>query len=235
MHNIDTQEKEKFDALGHDWWNVRGNFRPLHDLNPVRITYIKKRVDLPGKTVLDAGCGGGILSEAMAGMNARVTGIDISETTLNSAKEHSSRAGLAIRYELSSPEEYAAGYPQQFDVVTCMELLEHVPDPFSVVSACARLVKPGGHVFFSTINRTIKAYMLAILGAEYLMKLLPAGTHQYDKFIRPHELARWCRPAGLEVLDISGILYLPFLHHAVLVPDTGVNYLVHARRRSIQP
>ncbi|MGH8119047.1 MAG: bifunctional 2-polyprenyl-6-hydroxyphenol methylase/3-demethylubiquinol 3-O-methyltransferase UbiG, partial [Gammaproteobacteria bacterium] len=156
MHNVDAQEKRKFDALSHEWWDARGNFRPLHDLNPVRITYINKRAGLNGKAVIDVGCGGGILSEAMAGMNASVTGIDISEASLACAKEHSTQTGLAVQYVMSSPEEYAERFSQQYDVVTCMELLEHVPNPLSVVSACARLSKPGGDIFFSTINRTLK-------------------------------------------------------------------------------
>jgi len=229
MVNIDVKEKRKFDAWGQEWWETGGNFRPLHDLNPVRVAYINDRAGLKGKTVVDVGCGGGILSEAMAAMSAGVTGIDISERSLACAKEHSMRAGLSIQYELSSPEEYASRCSHQSDIVTCMELLEHVPNPLSVVSACAQLSKPGGHIFFSTINRTLKAYALAILGAEHLLHLLPAGTHQYEKFIRPHELAGWCRQSGLEVLDISGILYIPFLHHAALSRDSSVNYLLHAR------
>lgn len=228
-NNIDVHEKRKFDALGHAWWEERGEFSPLHDLNPVRVTYINDRAGLKGKTVVDVGCGGGILSEALARIGTTVTGIDISEVSLSCAKAHSLQEGLAIQYEMSSPEDYAASTRHQYDVVACMELLEHVPDPLSVVTACAHLAKPGGQLFFSTINRTLKAYILAILGAEHLLKLLPAGTHQYEKFIRPHELAGWCRQAGLEVLDISGILYNPFLHHAALSRDTRVNYLLHAR------
>lgn len=229
MLNIDNAEKIKFDALGHDWWNTRGNFRPLHEINPARIAYLNARAGLNGKTVVDVGCGGGILAEAMAGMNARVTGIDISEETLKCARDHGMQAGLSIRYETCSPEDFAATMEHQYDVVTCMELLEHVPDPLSVVAACARLARPGGQVFFSTINRTVKAYLLGILGAEYLLKLLPADTHHYAKFIRPSELAAWCRHTGLEILDITGILYIPFLHRAELTTDTGVNYLLHAR------
>ena len=229
MLNIDNAEKIKFDALGHDWWNPRGNFRPLHEINPARIAYINMHAGLNGKTVVDVGCGGGILAEAMAGRNARVTGIDISEVTLECARRHGMQAGLSIKYETCSPEDFAATMEHQYDVVTCMELLEHVPDPLSVVAACAQLARPGGHVFFSTINRTVKSYLLGILGAEYILKLLPAGTHHYAKFIRPSELAAWCRHTGLEVLDITGILYIPFLHRAELTADTGVNYLLHAR------
>lgn len=229
MLNIDNDEKRKFDALGHEWWDARGSFRPLHEINPARIAYINARAELQGKTVIDVGCGGGILTEALAGMNAGVTGIDISEASLQCARQHSMQAGLPIRYETCSPEDYAAKNAHQYNVVTCMELLEHVPDPLSVVNACAQLARPGAHVFFSTINRTVKAYLLGILGAEYLLKLLPAGTHHYAKFICPSELAAWCRHSGLEVMDITGILYVPFLHRAVLTGDTGVNYLLHAR------
>jgi 2-polyprenyl-6-hydroxyphenyl methylase/3-demethylubiquinone-9 3-methyltransferase len=229
MLNIDNEEKKKFDALGHEWWNVRGNFRPLHEINPARTAYINACTGLQGKKVIDIGCGGGILTEAMAGMYAVVTGIDISEESLICARQHGRQAGLSIHYEASSPEEYADKHEHQYDIVTCMELLEHVPDPQSVISACAQLAQPGGHVFFSTINRTARAYVLGILGAEYILKLLPAGTHRYAKFIRPAELASLCRHAGLEVLDITGIFYVPFLHRAVLTRDTSVNYLLHAR------
>ena len=229
MLNIDNVEKRKFDDLGHDWWNARGNFRPLHEINPARIAYINAHAGLNGKTVVDVGCGGGILAEAMAGMDARVTGIDISEESLKCARHHGLQTELSIQYATSSPEDFAAKMAHQYDVVTCMELLEHVPDPFSVVAACAQLARPGGHVFFSTINRTVKAYLLGILGAEYLLKLLPAGTHHYAKFIRPSELASWSRHAGLEVMDITGIFYNPFLHRAELTADTGINYLLHAR------
>ena len=229
MLNIDNDEKRKFDALGHEWWNVRGNFRPLHEINPARTAYINVRTGLQGKKVIDVGCGGGILAEAMAGMNAGVTGIDISEESLKCAQQHCRQAGLSIQYEACSPEDYADKNEHQYDIVTCMELLEHVPDPPSVISACAQLARPGGHVYFSTINRTARAYLLGILGAEYLLKLLPAGTHHYAKFIRPSELASWCRHAGLEVMDITGIFYVPFLHRAILTGDTSVNYLLHAR------
>ena len=229
MLNIDSAEKRKFDALGHDWWNARGTFRPLHEINPARIGYINARAGLKEKTVIDVGCGGGILAETMAGMNACVTGIDISEESLKCARRHALQAGLSILYEACNPEDFATKNKHRYDVVTCMELLEHVPDPLSVVVACAQLARPGGHVFFSTINRTLKAYLLGILGAEYLLKLLPTGTHHYAKFIRPSELASWCRHAGLEVIDITGILYIPFLHRAALTRDTGVNYLLHAR------
>lgn len=229
MLNIDNDEKRKFDALGQEWWNARGHFRPLHEINPARASYINARVGLQGKTVVDVGCGGGLLAEALAVMNASVTGIDISEESLQCARQHGKQTGLSIQYETSNPEDFSAQMAHQYDVVTCMELLEHVPDPHSVVSACARLAKPGGQVFFSTINRTVKAYLLGILGAEYLLKLLPAGTHHYAKFIRPSELVSWCRHSGLEVLDITGILYNPFLHRAVLTRDPGVNYLLHAR------
>lgn len=230
MLNIDRQEQEKFEAWGQDWWQPEGYFRPLHDLNPLRLDYINARAGLAGKHVLDAGCGGGILSEAMAAKGANVTGIDISATALDCARQHAARGRLPIQYHLENPEQHAAGNAQRYDIVTCLELLEHVPDPLSVITACVQLVKPDGAVFFSTINRTVRAYLLAVLGAEHLLKLLPAGTHHYEKFIRPSELAAWCRQAGLEIMDISGVIYLPFLRRAFLGGDTGVNYLVHARR-----
>ena len=229
MLNTDMDEKRKFDALGQEWWETRGSFRALHDINPIRVTYINERAGLKNKTVVDIGCGGGLLTEGMARVGACVTGIDISAVSLTCARQHSMRSGLSIQYDLSTPEEYAARMKHHFDVVTCMEMLEHVPDPYAVVNACAHVVRPGGHLFFSTLNRTARAYLLAILGAEHLVKLLPAGTHHYAGFIRPSELAAWCRQAGLEILDITGILYIPFLHKAVLTGDTGVNYLLHAR------
>ena len=229
MLNTDMDEKRKFDALGQEWWETRGSFRALHDINPIRVTYINERAGLKNKTVVDIGCGGGLLTEGMARVGACVTGIDISAVSLTCARQHSMRSGLSIQYDLSTPEEYAARMKHHFDVVTCMEMLEHVPDPYAVVNACAQVVRPGGHLFFSTLNRTARAYLLAILGAEHLVKLLPAGTHHYAGFIRPSELAAWCRQAGLEILDITGILYIPFLHKAVLTGDTGVNYLLHAR------
>ena len=229
MLNIDMNEKRKFDALGQEWWETRGSFRALHDINPVRITYINERAGLKNQSVVDVGCGGGLLTEGMARMGACVTGIDISAVSLTCARQHCMRSGLPIQYDMSSPEEYAARMKHQFDIITCMEMLEHVPDPQAVVNACAQLARPGGHLFFSTLNRTARAYMLAILGAEHLLKLLPAGTHHYAGFIRPSELAAWCRQSGLEIMDITGILYIPFFHKAVLTGDTGVNYLLHAR------
>jgi ubiquinone biosynthesis O-methyltransferase len=229
MQNIDVNETAKFEAAAREWWNPDGPFRPLHVLNPVRLQYILDRVELKDKTIIDIGCGGGLLSESMARMQARVTGIDISGTTLNVARQHSAGSGLAIQYEISSPEDFASRTSQQFDVVACMEMLEHVPDPGSVIRACARLMKPGGQVFFSTINRTLLSYALAILAAERILRILPPGTHDYARFIRPSELAAWCRDCGMQVLDITGIQYIPFLGRATLQKDTAINYMMHAR------
>jgi len=222
--NADPSELEKFSALAHRWWDPQGEFRPLHDLNPLRLAWIDGLAQLRGKTVLDVGCGGGILAEAMARLGARVTGIDLSEKPLKVAQLHLLESGVAVDYHLASAEDFAARNGELFDIVTCMEMLEHVPDPSSTVAACARLVKPGGRVFFSTINRNPKSYLLAVIGAEYILKLLPRGTHDYARFIKPSELSRWCRDAGLETIELKGMSYNPLTNEYRLGEDCDVNY-----------
>ncbi|MCU7836891.1 MAG: bifunctional 2-polyprenyl-6-hydroxyphenol methylase/3-demethylubiquinol 3-O-methyltransferase UbiG [gamma proteobacterium symbiont of Taylorina sp.] len=227
--NVDPQEVAKFEAMSTRWWDKNGEFKPLHDLNPARLEYIKQRaIGLAGKNVLDVGCGGGILSESMAHEGAHVTGIDMGDANLTIAKMHLYESGEKVTYKKMMVEELVEQQPEQFDVVTCMEMLEHVPDPGSVISACKKLVKPDGHVFFSTVNRNAKSYAMAIVGAEYIMKLLPKGTHDYKKFIRPSELDQWIRQAELKTLNISGMTYNPLTGHCVLSDDVDINYLVHA-------
>ncbi|OFZ94060.1 MAG: bifunctional 3-demethylubiquinol 3-O-methyltransferase/2-polyprenyl-6-hydroxyphenol methylase [Betaproteobacteria bacterium RIFCSPLOWO2_02_67_12] len=228
--NVDPAELAKFSELAHRWWDPASEFRPLHEINPLRLDWIANRAPLAGKAVLDVGCGGGILSEAMARLGAGVTGIDLSEKALKVAQLHLLEGRLAVQYELESAESLAGSRAGQFDVVTCMELLEHVPDPASTVAACARLAKPGGQVFFSTINRNPKAYLFAVIGAEYLLKLLPRGTHDYARFIRPSELARWCRAAGLRERELAGMTYNPLTQHYRLGSDCDVNYLLHCAK-----
>jgi 2-polyprenyl-6-hydroxyphenyl methylase/3-demethylubiquinone-9 3-methyltransferase len=224
QQNADPAELAKFGALAHRWWDPQGEFRPLHELNPLRLAWIDGLAPLAGKAVLDVGCGGGILSEAMARLGARVTGIDLSERPLKVAQLHLLESGLSIQYELKSAEQYSEQFAGAFDVVTCMELLEHVPDPASTVAACANLVKPGGRVFFSTINRNPKSYLFAVIGAEYLLGLLPRGTHDYARFIRPAELSRWCRDARLDLLELKGMTYNPLTGVYRLSADCSVNY-----------
>ena len=228
--NADELELQKFSALAHRWWDPNSEFKPLHDINPLRLNYIDQHAHLPGKKVLDVGCGGGILSESMATRGALVTGIDLGEKPLKVAKLHLLETGQQVDYRLIAAEDMAAEQPEQFDVVTCMEMLEHVPDPASIVRACAQLVKPGGHLFFSTINRNPKSYLFAVIGAEYLLNLLPRGTHDYAKFIKPSELARFCRDAGLQVPEVIGMSYNPLSQIYSLGPDTSVNYLLAARK-----
>lgn len=230
--NADPAELQKFSDLAHRWWDPESEFRPLHEINPLRLGWINSIAPLKGKKVLDVGCGGGILSEGMADHGADVTGIDLGEKALRVAKLHLLESGLSIDYKLQSAESLAEEQPGQFDILTCLEMLEHVPDPASVVDACARLVKPDGHVFFSTINRNPKAYLLAVIGAEYVLGLLPRGTHDYAKFIKPSELARHCRAAGLEVREMTGLTYNPLTTNYSLSRDTDVNYLIHATRNS---
>jgi 2-polyprenyl-6-hydroxyphenyl methylase/3-demethylubiquinone-9 3-methyltransferase len=225
--NADPQELEKFSALAHRWWDPSSEFRPLHQINPLRLDWIDRLAPLAGKSALDIGCGGGILAEAMARRGARVKGVDLSDKALKVAQLHSLESRVAVDYEAISAEDLAARSPAAYDVVTCMELLEHVPDPGSTVRACARLVRPGGHVFFSTINRNLKSYLFAVIGAEYVLKLLPKGTHDYARFVRPSELARHCRDAGLAVREIKGMTYNPLTRTYALGTDADVNYLVH--------
>lgn len=231
--NVDQAEIAKFEALADRWWDPHGEFKPLHDINPLRLDFIDARAGLAGRRVLDVGCGGGILAEAMAHRGADVTGIDLGEAPLAVARQHARESGVAIGYRRVSVEEMAAAHPGEFDVVTCLEMLEHVPDPGSVVHACATLVKPGGQVFFSTLNRNPKAYALAVLGAEYLLRLLPRGTHDYRRFIRPSELAGWCREAGLDVREQNGLVFHPLTRrYALSTHDVSVNYLMHCRREA---
>jgi 2-polyprenyl-6-hydroxyphenyl methylase / 3-demethylubiquinone-9 3-methyltransferase len=222
--NADPAELAKFGELAHRWWDPHGEFRPLHDLNPLRLGWIDGLAKLAGKRVLDVGCGGGILSESMARLGAKVTGIDLSEKPLRVAQLHLLESDVKVDYLKASAEEHAEANPAAYDIVTCMELLEHVPDPASTVAACAKLAKPGGRVFFSTINRNPKAYALAVIGAEYLLRLLPRGTHDYARFIKPSELSRWCRAAGLETLALKGMTYNPVTDAYRLGDDCDVNY-----------
>lgn len=229
--NADPAELAKFSDLAHRWWDPESEFRPLHQINPLRLGWIDGLASLEGKAVLDVGCGGGILSDSMARKGAQVTGIDLSTKALKVAQLHALEAGTAnVRYREVSAEAMAAEMPGQFDVVTCMEMLEHVPDPSSVVRACSQLVKPGGWVFFSTLNRNPKSFLFAIIGAEYVLQLLPKGTHEYAKMIRPSELAAFCREAGLELVQTRGMEYNPFTRRYWLSADTSVNYLFAARR-----
>ncbi|WP_295384934.1 bifunctional 2-polyprenyl-6-hydroxyphenol methylase/3-demethylubiquinol 3-O-methyltransferase UbiG [uncultured Thiodictyon sp.] len=229
--NVDPGEIGKFEALAARWWDPLSECKMLHELNPLRLEYIDRAAGLAGREVLDVGCGGGILSESMASRGAHVLGIDMGETPLRVAELHTLESGIAVDYRRIPAEALAAERPASFDVVTCTELLEHVPDPGSVVAACARLVRPGGLVFFSTLNRNLKSYLLAILGAEYLFKMLPTGTHDFNRFIRPAELDRWIRAAGLRTLDITGLTYDPLTRVFALNPtDVDVNYLVTCRR-----
>jgi len=225
--NIDHAEIRKFEALASRWWDPNSEFRPLHEINPLRMGFITGKVTLAGKQVLDVGCGGGILSEAMAHQGAEVTGIDLAEASLAVARLHQLESGLSVRYENIAVEALAAREPQRYDVVTCLEMLEHVPDPASVVAACARLLKPGGHLFFSTINRNPKAYLFAIVGAEYVLNLLPRGTHDYSKFIRPSELMAWCRSSDLACGEMIGMHYNPVSKRYSLGPGVDVNYIGH--------
>lgn len=226
--NVDAAEIAKFEAVARRWWDRHGEFKPLHDINPLRLNYIEKRAALPERQILDLGCGGGILSEGMAHRGARVTGVDMGEAPLQVARLHALESELDIEYRKTTVEALAATHSDCYDIITCLEMLEHVPDPESVILACRTLLKPGGHLFLATINRNPKAYLLAILGAEYVLKMLPRGTHNFAKLIRPSELVRWLRRHGFELQDITGMSFNPLTQRYKLTPDTDVNYLVHA-------
>ena len=230
MTNADPLELEKFSELAHRWWDPQSEFKPLHDINPLRLDYIDSIEKLQQKQILDVGCGGGILAESMAARGAIVTGIDLAEKPLKVAELHLIESGRQVDYRKISAEALAAERPASFDAVTCMELLEHVPDPASTIAACAALVKPGGHVFFSTINRNPKAYLFAIIGAEYVLRMLPRGTHDYARFIKPSELSAMCRRAQLTVGGLSGMTYNPFTQRYALEADASVNYILHTTR-----
>jgi 2-polyprenyl-6-hydroxyphenyl methylase/3-demethylubiquinone-9 3-methyltransferase len=228
--NHDPAEIARFDATAQRWWDPHGEFRPLHVLNPVRLNYVDSRASLRGKRVLDVGCGGGLLSEAMASRGASVTGIDLAPLTIEVAELHSLESNVPVRYLREAAETHATHAAATYDVVTCMEMLEHVPEPDSVLRALHALVRPGGHVFVSTLNRNLKSYLLAIIGAEYALNLLPRGTHTYERFIKPSELARWARAAGLQLQDVAGLEYDPFENVARQGTDVDVNYMMHLRR-----
>lgn len=228
--NADPLELQKFGDLAHRWWDPESEFKPLHQINPLRLAWIDNIAALSGKTVVDVGCGGGILTEGMAEHGATVTGIDLSEKALGVARLHLFESGKQVTYREISAEAFSEEAEGRFDVVTCLEMLEHVPNPASTVAACGRLAKPGGHVFFSTLNRNTKAYLFAVIGAEYVLNLLPRGTHDYAKFIKPSELSRYCRNTNLNVLDLIGLTYNPLTKTYALGADTAVNYLVHAIR-----
>jgi 2-polyprenyl-6-hydroxyphenyl methylase / 3-demethylubiquinone-9 3-methyltransferase len=230
--NVDPDEIAKFEKLAARWWDPTSEFRPLHEINPLRLDWIDARAPLAGKKVLDVGCGGGILSESMAARGAQVTGIDLGEAPLAVARLHLKESRQQVDYRHFATEDLAREQPGTFDVVTCLEMLEHVPDPAATVAACAQLVKPGGQVFFSTLNRNPKSWLFAIVGAEYILKLLPRGTHDYMKFIRPSELERWSRQAGLHVREFTGMHYNPLTQHYSLGPGVDVNYLVQTVREA---
>ena len=230
QHNVDDAEIAKFDALASRWWDPAGEFRPLHEINPLRLDYIRQRAALTGSRALDIGCGGGILAESMAADGAVVTGIDMADGPLAVARLHQAESGTNVDYQRSTAESYASEHAAEFDLVTCLEMLEHVPQPMKVVAACTELVRPGGDVFFSTINRNPKAFLFAIVGAEYLLRLLPAGTHEYEKFILPSELEAWARHAGLELHGSIGLHYNPLTREYSLGENLDVNYLMHFRR-----
>jgi len=227
--NLDSAEVNKFNDLASRWWDTNGEFKPLHDINPLRVNYIDQRVGLAGKTVLDVGCGGGLLAEGMAACGAEVTGIDLAPDSIEVARLHLLESGYAINYQVIATEELAKTHAQQFSVVTCLEVLEHVPDPALLIADCARLLKPGGDLLLSTLNRNAKSFLGAIIGAEYILGLVPRGTHDYERFIKPSELNRWARHAGLELTDVAGISYNPLDKSFALGTDIDINYLAHFR------
>lgn len=229
--NIDEHEIAKFEALASRWWDRSSEFKPLHEINPLRANFIDLRSPVAGKVLIDIGCGGGILAEAMAQRGADVTGIDMGDAPLKVAKIHQLETGVSINYQQSTAENWADKNPECYDLVCCLEMLEHVPDPASIIRACADMTKPGGHLYFSTINRSPKSYLFAIVGAEYLLKLLPRGTHDYAKFIKPSEIASWIRGAGLEMKEMTGILYNPITqNYSLKTEDVSVNYMIHTTK-----
>ena len=230
--NVSEEEVAKFNELAHKWWDKTSEFKPLHDINPLRLNFIHEKINLKNKKVLDVGCGGGILSESMANLGADVTGIDMGEKVINIAKLHALQTKLAIDYQCTSLEAFTSKHKPIFDVITCMEMLEHVPEPSAVVSLCAKLLKPGGTLFMSTINRNIKAYLFAVIGAEYILKLLPRGTHDYEKFIKPSELISWCRQQDLKIVTLKGMTYNPITDVYKLGDDVSVNYLIEVAKDS---
>jgi len=236
--NVDHAEIAKFEAMANRWWDPESEFKPLHEINPLRLNFIDKIAEISGKRILDVGCGGGILSESMARRGANVLGIDLGDTPLNVAKLHALEAGVTIEYQKISTEELAQqvadNKSKPFDIITCMEMLEHVPDPASIIASCAKMLKPGGHLFLSTINRNAKAYLFAVVGAEYILNMLPRGTHDYSKFIRPSELASWIRKADLDVQEIIGLVYNPLTKRYKLNKDIDVNYMVHTIKQDFE-
>jgi len=235
IDNVDSTERAKFEVPMDQWWNPEGDFGPLHRINPLRLEFIHERTPLSGKQVCDVGCGGGILSEGMASLGARVTGIDISEEILNAARKHAWQNNSNIDYQCMTAEELAETTRGEWDIVTCMEALEHVPDPSSLVESCAKLIKPGGSIYFSTINRNLKSFVQAIVGAEYILGLLPKGTHDYSKFIRPYELLKWCEHVGTQLVDMRGISYNPLTDQYSIVKSTDVNYIAQAAHSEATP
>lgn len=227
-NNVDLEEIEKFNLLAHKWWDPTSEFKPLHDINPLRLNFIKSSVDIKGKSILDVGCGGGILSESLAKEGALVTGIDRGEKVLQIAKLHAKESGIKINYQHTNIEDFHKGTKEKFDVITCLEMLEHVPDPNSIINVCSMLLKPGGKVFFSTINKNLKAFLFAIVGAEYILNLLPKGTHEYKKFIKPSQLHVWAKANSLSFNSIVGMTYNPITQKYKLSKDTSVNYIVEA-------
>ena len=226
MSNIDPSEIAKFDAMAKTWWDPNGPMKPLHDLNPKRLSYIKNFADIHHKKVLDIGCGAGILTESMARESADATGIDMSEKAIYIAKKHAESEGVSVNYQRIATEEFEKTHQETFDVITCMEMLEHVPDPSSIIQSATHMLKPGGTIFFSTINRNVKAFLAAIVGAEYILRLLPRGTHEYNKFIRPSELTKWAKAAGLKMQNLQGMSYNPFNHTFKLTDDVSINYFM---------